>query len=90
VIGGFGADLWRIRAAELQYSRCYSSHRYCSRPGLWQRLGLEGRKERRPRGFAHDRQERRVFLIISCLIRLIHLLSLNREDYLTLTGLPAH
>jgi hypothetical protein len=24
VIGGFGADLWRIRAAELQYSRCYS------------------------------------------------------------------
>jgi hypothetical protein len=56
---------------------------YCSHLGLWRRLGLEGRRERRPRGFAHGRQERRVFLLISCLIRLIHLLSLNREDYLT-------
>jgi hypothetical protein len=42
-----------------------------------------GAQERRRRGFAHGRQERRVFLLISCLIRLIHLLSLNREDYLT-------
>jgi hypothetical protein len=56
---------------------------YCSHLGLWRRLGLEGRRERRPRGFAPGRQERRVFLLISCLIRLIHLLSLNREDYLT-------
>jgi hypothetical protein len=47
------------------------------------RLGLEGRRERRPRGFAHGQQERRVFLLISCLIKLIHLLFLNREDYLT-------
>jgi len=37
----------------------------------------------RPRGFAHGRQERRDFLLISCLIRLIHLLSLYREVYLT-------
>jgi len=42
-----------------------------------------GRWERRPRGFAHGRQERRDFLLISCLIRLIHLLSLYREVYLT-------
>jgi hypothetical protein len=34
-------------------------------------------------GLRHGRQERRVFLLVSCLIRLIHLLSLNREDYLT-------
>jgi hypothetical protein len=34
-------------------------------------------------GFAHDRQERTVFLLISCLIRLIPLLYLNREDYFT-------
>jgi hypothetical protein len=47
------------------------------------RLRLEGRRERRPRGFAHGRQERRIFLLISSLIRLMHLLSLNREDYLT-------
>jgi hypothetical protein len=68
---------------ELQYPRRYSTHGYCSRSGLWRRLGLEGRKERRPRDFAHGRQERRVFLLISCLIKLIHLLSLNREDYVT-------
>jgi hypothetical protein len=30
-------------------------------PRLWRQLGLEGRRECRPRGFAHDRQERRVF-----------------------------
>ena len=36
----------------------------------------------RPRGFAHGRQERRDFLLISCLIRLIHLLSLYREVWL--------
>ena len=38
-----------------------------------------GALEGRPRGFAHGRQERRDFLLISCLIRLIHLLSLYRE-----------
>jgi hypothetical protein len=43
---GFGADLWRIRAVELHYSQCYSTCGYCSRPGLWRRLGLEGRRER--------------------------------------------
>ena len=50
-------------AAALQYRG------YCSRVGgcegeRW-RLGL-GRWERRPRGFAHGRQERRDFLLISC------------------------
>jgi hypothetical protein len=67
----------------IQYPRCYSTHGYCSRQGLWRRLGLEGSRERQLWGFAHGRQERRVFLLISCLIRLIHPLSLNREDYLT-------
>jgi hypothetical protein len=64
---------------------CYSTRGYCSCPGLWRRLGLEGRRERRPRGFAHGRQKIRVFLLNFYLIRLIHLLSLNREDYLTLS-----
>jgi hypothetical protein len=41
-----------------------------------------GEAEDRPRGFAHGRQERRFFLLISCLIRLIHLLSLYREEVL--------
>jgi hypothetical protein len=83
VIGGFEADLWGelgLRAtvpAVLQYLRVLFT------PRLWRQLGLEGRRERRPRGFAHGRQERSVFLLISCLIKLIHLLSLNREDYLT-------
>jgi hypothetical protein len=74
---GLEADLWRIRAGS------YSTRGYCSRQGLWRRLGLEGRRECRPRGFAHGRQERRVFLLITCLIWSIRLLSLNREDYLT-------
>jgi hypothetical protein len=83
VIGGFEADLWGelgLRAtvpAVLQYPRVLFT------PGLWQRLGLEERRERRPRGFAHGRQERRGLLLISCLIKLIHLLSLNIDDYLT-------
>jgi hypothetical protein len=83
VIGGFESDLWGelgLRAtvpAVLQYPRVLFT------PRLWQRLGLEGRRERRPRGFAHGRQERMVFLLISCLIKLIHLLSLNIDDYLT-------
>jgi hypothetical protein len=62
VIEGFGDDLW----AELGLRATVPS--YCSRIGLWQRLGLEGRKERRPRDFAHDRQEKRFFLLISCLL----------------------
>ena len=44
---------------------------------------VSGAEGGRPRGFAHGRQERRDFLLISCLIRLIHLLSLYREVYLT-------
>jgi hypothetical protein len=40
-----------------------------------------------PAGTVHTReerrQERRFFLLISCLIRLIHLLSLYRENFLT-------
>jgi hypothetical protein len=45
-------------------------------------LGLLGREETPAAGIRPRRQERRVFLLISYLIRLIHLLSLNREDYL--------
>jgi hypothetical protein len=44
----------------------------------------KGAEGGRPRGFAQGRQERRFFLLISCLIRLIHLLSLYREVYLLL------
>ena len=45
---------------------------------------LEGGREKAGRGpFAHGRwQEGRDFLLNSCLIRLIHLLSLYREVYL--------
>jgi hypothetical protein len=74
-----------------RYSTTVLKYRNATVPAVlfvWRRLregqlGLLGREERRPRGFAHGRQERRVFLLISCLIKLIHLLSLNREDYLT-------
>jgi len=62
---------------------CYSTRGYCSRVGSWRRLGLQGRWKRRLRGFAPGRQERRGFLLISCSLRLIHLLSLYREVYLT-------
>jgi hypothetical protein len=76
---------WRLICGGIRVA-CYSTcGGYCSRLGLWRRLGLEGRRERRQRGCAHGRQERRVFVLISCLIRLIHLLSLNRENYLTLS-----
>ena len=44
---------------------------------------VSGAEGGRPRGFAHGQQERRDFPLISCLIRLIHLLSLYREVYLT-------
>jgi hypothetical protein len=77
VIGGFEADLWGELGLRATVPRVLFT------PRLWRQLGLEGRRERRPRGFARGRQERRVFLLISCLIKLIHLLSLNREDYLT-------
>jgi hypothetical protein len=76
---GFGDDLWKLGL--LRYSTRGTTVP-AEKAERW-RLGLEGRRERWPRGFAHDRQERRVFLLVSCLIRLIHLLSLNREDYLT-------
>jgi hypothetical protein len=81
---GFGDDLWKLGL--LRYSTCGATVPACIvhvEKAERGRLGLEGRRERRPRGFAHGRQERRVFLLISCLIRLIHLLSLNRDDYLT-------
>jgi hypothetical protein len=74
-VGG-GLGLRATVPAVLQYPRVLFTPRL-------RRRGLEGRKERRPRGFAHGRQERWVFLLISCLIKLIHLLSLNRDDYLT-------
>jgi hypothetical protein len=34
VIRGIGADLWGIRAPELQFPWSYSTHWYCSRLGL--------------------------------------------------------
>jgi hypothetical protein len=79
----FEDDLWKLGLMRYSTRGATVYRGYCSRLGLWRRLGLEGRKEHRPRGFAHGQQERRVFLLISCLIKLIHLLSLNREDYLT-------
>ena len=75
--GGGGGRRRATVPAVLQYSG------YCSQIGSWRWLGLQGRWKRRPRGFAHGRQERRDFLLISSLIRLIHLLSLYREVYLT-------
>jgi hypothetical protein len=44
VIGGLGADLWKIRAAALQYPRVLFAWRRL-REG---QLGLLGREERRP------------------------------------------
>jgi hypothetical protein len=81
---GFGDDLWKLGL--LRYSTRGATvpvgtfHVEKAERG---QLGLAGCRERRPRGFAHGRQERRVFLPISSLIRLMHHLSLNREDYLT-------
>ena len=49
----------------------------------WRRLGLQGRKKACRGALPAAGQEGRVFLLISCLIRLIHLLSLYREVYLT-------
>jgi hypothetical protein len=63
----------------LQYRVSCSCRRERQRTGG---CGCEGRWEHRPRGLAHGRQERRFFLLISCLIRLIHLLSLYREEVL--------
>jgi hypothetical protein len=76
---GFGDDLWKLG---LLCATVPTGTVHVEKAERW-RLGLEGRRERQPRGFAHGRQERRVFLLISCLIRLIHLLSLYKEDYLT-------
>ena len=77
----------REAVAALQYSWCYSTvgtvHKMAAARARERRLGFWGRWERRPRGFAHGRQEGRDFLLISCLIRLMHLLSLYREVYLT-------
>ena len=77
----------REAVAALQYPRCYSTagtvHEMAGCEGERAAARVGGRWERRPRGFAHGRQEGRDFLLISCLIRLIHLLSLYREVYLT-------
>jgi hypothetical protein len=83
IVRGSGADSWRIRDGSHSTHGATVPAGYCSRLGLWRRLWLEGHREHRPRGFAPGRQERMVFLLISYLIWLIHLLSLNREDYLT-------
>ena len=73
---------WRATVpAVLQYRGDCSQEEGCEGEKAAARVG--GRWERRPRGFAHGQQERRDFLLISCLIRLIHLLSLYREVNLT-------
>ena len=73
-VEGSGSDVRATVPAALQYPRVLFT---------WWWLGLQGRWGGRPRGFAHGQQERRDFLLISCLIRSIHLLSLYREVYLT-------
>ena len=56
-------------AAALQYPRRYSTAGTVHRLGVGgQRLGLGARERGQPRGFAHGRQERRDFLLISCFI----------------------
>ena len=64
----------------LQYPRCYSTACTVHGTAAARVLGALGTPAA---GFAHGRQEGRDFLLISCLIRLIHLLSLYREVYLT-------
>jgi hypothetical protein len=59
-------DLGGLIRGELGLRATYPRVLFTSR--VVRRLGLERRRERRPRGFAHGRQERRVLLIISCLI----------------------
>jgi hypothetical protein len=70
----------------LQYPRCYSARGYCSREreaeDRW--LGLQGELGTPAAGLRpRTAREKVFFLLISCLIRLIHLLSLYREVYLT-------
>ena len=64
-------------ADALQYPWRYSTRGYCSRLGLrgWERAGRGA--------FAHGRARGKGFLLNSCLIRSIHLISLYREVYLT-------
>jgi len=60
---------WRWRAtvpAVLQYHMTYSQEEGCE--GERAAARVVGCWERRPRGFAHGRQERRNFLLISCFI----------------------
>ena len=64
-------------ADALQYQRRYSTAGTVH--GVVAAARARGAGGGRPRGFAHGRQERRDFLLISYLIRLIHLLSLYRE-----------
>ena len=74
---------WRATVPTvLQYRGNCSQEEGCEGERAAARVG--GCWERRPRGFSHGRQERRDFLLISYLIRLICLLSLYREVYLTL------
>jgi hypothetical protein len=76
-----GAAAGATGPAALQYPNCYEAVGIGRTEEEERGGGCEGRWERRPRGFTHGRQERRFFLLISCLIRLIHL-SLYREEVL--------
>jgi hypothetical protein len=77
---GFGDDLWKLGLLRYSYSTRGTVH-------------VERLREREARvaealgtpaaGLCSRPAREKVFLLISCLIRLIHLLSLNREDYLT-------
>jgi hypothetical protein len=65
-------------ATALQYPRCYSA------TDSVHRLGLQGREREPAAGRSPTAgQEGRFFLLNSCLIRLICLLSLYRKDFLT-------
>ena len=82
VMAVVGIEIVRERLPP-RYSTAVLQYRgYCSWEGLRRLLGLGALGTPAP-GFAHGRQERSNFLLISCLIRLIHLLSLYREVYLT-------
>ena len=61
----------------LQYPRSYSTE------GTVHGYGCEGEREPAAGHLPTARQEGRNFLLNSCLIRSIHLLSLYREVYLT-------
>jgi len=67
-----GIEIMRVRGL-VRYSTCgYGSL-------LAAAARVAGAQEGLPRGFARGQARGKVFLLISCLIRLIHLLSLYRE-----------